>query len=593
MKLPMPRTEPLARWYRWSIAALLLLFVSLPLLSDELQTAPMNPPDIGLAADPAPGEVTGGLREGSHVKLFLPNLPYLAISHAINGSLVRPANNDRGWQYDLAVSHHNIDEQVWEFRLHQGVHFQDGSPFNADSVLLNMDYFKQQPFSFTKLSKILDRVEKVDDYTVRFHLTEPYGVFLHDANWLQFYTQTYLEKHGWNGKPTCPNLAEPGPYGLGPYILVEGYVEGDRSTPEVVLKANPRYWGDDKPKVETITIYTGLAITEARDLALSSEGEIDITPIPFADEVETVLSPYAKLAVSPSMNNYAMHFNMLNGNAAIRDERIRYVINHAIDREYLLNLSMLGEGTLSPTMVSPNFYRVADAIESLDEYFVEYAKDHNFSTERLRALVQQYQQENGLDPEQPLQLTLLVQESFLFLIRDIQYFLAQVNIDLRTEVTASEKQVFRQLFDTLENKNQKPWDLLLWGNFDWYKHPWAAFFVYLPGTSWSTIPPNPQLVALTNRLFRANVVSDEYVPLLAEFIRYVYENNYMVFLPNPNNVYAVNKEVVFKPGRSAFVYLRDLQVTDQHWSLRGKLPYPEERRKPLRISREHIEEPLP
>jgi len=27
--------------------------------------------------------------------------------------------------------------------------------------------------------------------------------------------------------------------------------------------------------------------------------------------------------------------------------------------------------------------------------------------------------------------------------------------------------------------------------------------------------------------------------------------------------------------------------------LRGNMPYPEERRKPLRISREHIEEPLP
>jgi len=572
---------------------LLLLFASLPLLSDELQTVPMNQPDIGLAADPAPGEITGGLREGSHVKLFLPNLPYLAISHAINGSLVRPANNDRGWQYDLAVSHHTIDEQVWEFRLHQGVHFQDGSPFNADSVLLNMDYFKQQPFSFTKLSKILDRVEKVDDYTVRFHLTEPYGVFLHDANWLQFYTQTYLEKHGWNGKPTCPNLAEPGPYGLGPYILVEGYVEGDRSTPEVVLKANPQYWGDDKPKVETITIYTGLAITDARDLALSSEGEIDITPVPFVDEVETVLSPYAKLAVSPSMNNYAMHFNMLNGNAAIRDERIRYVINHAIDQEYLLNLSMLGEGMLSPTTVSPNFYRVSDAIQSLDQYFTEYSLTNPSGTEQLRSLVHQYQQENGLDPQQPLRLTLLVQESFLFLIRDIQYFLAQVNIELVADVTASEKQVFRQLFDTLEDKNQKPWDLLLWGNFDWYKHPWAAFFVYLPGTSWSTIPPNPQLVELTERLLSTNAVSDDYVPLLAEFIRYVYEHNYMVFLPNPNNVYAVNKEVVFNPGRSAFVYLRDLQVTDQHWSVRGNRSYPKERRKPLRINRQVIEKSTP
>ena len=55
----------------------------------------------------------------------------------------------------------------------------------------------------------------------------------------------------------------------------------------------------------------------------------------------------------------------------------------------------------------------------------------------------------------------------------------------------------------------------------------------------------------------------------------------------------MNKEVLFNPGRSAFVYLRDLQVTDQHWSLRGKQPYPEERQKPLRIMRENIEEAAP
>jgi ABC-type transport system substrate-binding protein len=557
-------------------------------LSGSLPTAIAEPPDIGLAMDPAPGEVTGDLRQGSHIKLFLPNLPYLAISHAINASLVRPANNDRGWQYDLATSHRNIDDRIWEFRLRQGVRFQDGSPFNADSVLLNMEYFKRRPFTFTKLSTILDRVEKIDDFTVRFYLTEPYGVFLHDANWLQFYTPEYLDKHGWNGKPTCPNLAEPGPFALGPYILHQGYVEGDRSTPEVVLKANPAYWGEDKPKVETITIYTSLPIEEAQDLALHSEGRIDITPVSFAYAAETVLSPHAKLAVSPSMNNYAMHFNMLTGNPAIIDDRIRYVINHAIDQEYLLNLSMVGEGVMSPTTVSPNFYRVADAIRSLDGYFAEYSDAHDSSAGALRSLVQDFQRDNGLDPDQPLKLTLLVQESFLFLIRDIQYFLAQVNIDLQAEVVASEKQVFRQLFDTRDDNNEIAWDLLLWGNFDWYKHPWAAFFVYLPGTSWSTIPDNPELLELTQRLLRTDIESDKYVPLLAEFIRYVYERNYMVFLPNPNNIYAVNKEVVFKPGRSAFVYLRDLQVTDQHWSLRGERPYPPKRKSPLRISREHI-----
>ncbi|MBD3853999.1 MAG: hypothetical protein IFJ96_04395 [Acidobacteria bacterium] len=100
---------------------------------------------MGLATDPAPGEVTGKFRQGSHVKLFLPNLPYLAISHAINASLVRPANNDDGWQYDLAVDHRSDGDRIWEFRLRQGVRFQDGTPFDADSVILNMAYFKKQP----------------------------------------------------------------------------------------------------------------------------------------------------------------------------------------------------------------------------------------------------------------------------------------------------------------------------------------------------------------------------------------------------------------------------------------------------------------
>jgi peptide/nickel transport system substrate-binding protein len=545
-------------------------------------------PDIGLYEDLASEEVTGDFKAGSHVKLFLPNLPYLAISHAVNASLVRPADNEQGWQYDVAVDHSSIDDQIWEFTLREDVRFHDGSAFNADSVLLNMAYFKQQPFTFTKLAQILDRVEKVDDFTVRFYLTEPYGVFLHDALWLQFYTPEYLEKFGWNGKSTCPNLAEAGPYGLGPYMLHEGYVEGDRSTAEVVLNANPQYWGDNKPKVETITIYTNLAINDARDSVLNSESQVDITPVPFADEVETVLSKYAKLTVSPSMNNYAMHFNMLNGSPAIRDERIRFAINHAIDKEILLNLSMLGEGNLSPTTVSPNFHRVNEAIKSLESYFDEAASGNASDIPQLRSLVQQYQRENSLDPEQPLALTLFVQESFLFLTRDIQYFLAQVNIDLHVEATESEKQVFSQLFATQEGTNEQAWDLLLWGNYDWYKHPWTAFFVYQPGTSWSTVLPDDKLEQLTERLLRTNVSSDAYVALVADFIRYVYERNYMVFLPNPNNVYAVNKEVVFKPGRSAFVYLRDLQITDQHWSLRGDVPYPAERLRPLQITRESI-----
>ena len=189
-----------------------------------------------------------------------------------------------------------------------------------------------------------------------------------------------------------------------------------------------------------------------------------------------------------------------------------------------------------------------------------------------------------------MQLTLVVQESFMFLVRDIQYFLKQVNIDLQAVVLAGEKQVFHQLFGAVEGNNEQAWDLLLWGNYDWYRHPWSAFLVYITGTSWSTLPPDQKLADYTDKLLRTNLESSEYVSFLADIIRYVYDKNYMVFLPSPDNVYAVNKEVVFNPGHSAFIYLRELQVTDQHWSLRGDRAYAAERLRPLRVNRQSLGE---
>ena len=60
---------------------------------------------------------SGKFKEGSHIKIYLPNLPYLAISHDINGALLRPAENSKGWVYDLATSHKNTNDQIWEFNL--------------------------------------------------------------------------------------------------------------------------------------------------------------------------------------------------------------------------------------------------------------------------------------------------------------------------------------------------------------------------------------------------------------------------------------------------------------------------------------------
>jgi len=246
---------------------------------------------------------------------------------------------------------------------------------------------------------------------------------------------------------------------------------------------------------------------------------------------------------------------------------------------------MLGEGSLSPTTVSPHFYKVTEAIESLEGFFQQHAKQHDYSIDHLRQLVMDHQKAQGMNPNKPLTLTLVTQESFLFLVREIRFFLERINIDIRFKIFDNESQVFNQLLPTWKGENDQDWDLLLWGNYDWYKHPWTAFFVYHPNTPWSTVPENDKLLELTDKITTVNTTSAQYQPLVAEIIRHVYSSNYMVFLPTPHNVYAVNKEVVFRPGRSAFVYLRDLEVTGLHWSVRGKKPYHADRLRPVHIYR--------
>src|SRR5205085_1906692 len=133
-----------------------------------------------LREDDAPWRALTGLLKGSHVKVFIPSLPYLYTSHSINGALIKPSDNEQGWEYDMATSHRQIDASTYEFTLRKGVKFQDGTPFDADAVVLNMEYFKKAPVKYSKIDKVFDQTEKTGSHTVRFHLTEQYGSFMND-----------------------------------------------------------------------------------------------------------------------------------------------------------------------------------------------------------------------------------------------------------------------------------------------------------------------------------------------------------------------------------------------------------------------------
>ena len=76
----------------------------------------------------------------------------------------------------------------------------------------------------------------------------------------------------------------------------------------------------------------------------------------------------------------------------------------------------------------------------------------------------------------------------------------------------------------------------------------------------------------------------EFEEITYRIVKHVYDQAYMLFVPTPNNVFAVNKEVGFKPYRMACFPLWKIQVTDQHWSVRSG-PYPSSRKQPMQLTR--------
>ena len=105
-------------------------------------------------------------------------MPYNYVSRLVNEGLVRLAENEQGWEYSLATSSVKLSPILYEFELRRNVRFQDGTPFNADSVIHNFNYFIRQPFNYTNIHNSLKSIEKISDYKIRLHLHKPYGTYL-------------------------------------------------------------------------------------------------------------------------------------------------------------------------------------------------------------------------------------------------------------------------------------------------------------------------------------------------------------------------------------------------------------------------------
>ena len=130
------------------------------------------------------------------------------------------------------------DGKTYTFHLRKGVkfhtkkNFTPSRDFNAEDVLWsfyrqldpNHPYHKisggsYEYFTGMSMDKLIERIEKKDDYTVVFHLTRPEAPFIANMgmDFASIHSAEYADKMMADG---TPDLNDQDPVGTGPFVLV-------------------------------------------------------------------------------------------------------------------------------------------------------------------------------------------------------------------------------------------------------------------------------------------------------------------------------------------------------------------------------------
>jgi len=245
-----------------------------------------------------------------------------------------------GWEYgstnivpDLATSWEvSEDGTEYVFHLRHGVKWHDPEygeltafdvKYSFDRVL---DPATQAPLA--KSYAMIDRVEVVDPYTVKFILKYPFPGFLHRVAGYKadfIVKKEAVEKWG-------PDYGLH-PVGTGPFKWVTGDPRGD-----IVLVAFDDYF-KGRPKIDKVI----LRHIPDPDVAVAAfeAGDVDIVPIPNAVILERFQrDPNVRISTAVGLNlNYIV---MNNAVPPFNDIRVRKAVLHAINKEELFDTILKG-----------------------------------------------------------------------------------------------------------------------------------------------------------------------------------------------------------------------------------------------------------
>lgn len=240
----------------------------------------------------------------------------------------------------------SADGKELTMKLREGVKFHDGTPFNAEAVVYDIERAMTLPESRRKSElKSVDKVEATGEYEVKFTLKNPDVTLLASLSDRagMMVSPTAAREMGANfgNKPVCS----------GPFKFVERVQQS-----RIVLEKFEDYWNKDNIFIDKVT-YLPIPDTTVR-LANLRAGDLDmIERLAASDAASVKADPKLSYESVVGTGWLGIYFNVGDDpkadNPLGKDKRVRQAFSLAIDREAANQIvyegtSMAGNQPFSP-----------------------------------------------------------------------------------------------------------------------------------------------------------------------------------------------------------------------------------------------------
>lgn len=289
------------------------------------------------------------------------------------------------------------DGKIYTFHLRKGVKFHENKAFkpsrelNADDVVFSFNRQFDENHPFHKVSggnyeyfigmdmqNIIDKVEKVDDYTVKFTLKVPNAPFLANLgmDFAAIFSAEYAEKML---KAGTPEKIDTQPIGTGPFQFVDYQKDAT-----IRFKAFENYW-QGKAKLDRLVF----AITPDASVRLAKlqKGECHAMPYPNPADIENLKKDdNINLMTQAGMNVGYLALN--NKIKPLDNQKVRQALNHAVNKQAIVDAVYQGAGQVAKNPIPPTMWSYNDDVQ-----------DYEYNPEKAKALLKEAGFEKGFDTE--------------------------------------------------------------------------------------------------------------------------------------------------------------------------------------------------